>query len=60
MAYLPEWYYYVAGLADKLQGSVIPSDKPNYLVYTRHEPVGVRGGGASSARGWKNAARAPA
>jgi acyl-CoA reductase-like NAD-dependent aldehyde dehydrogenase len=41
MAYLPEWYYYFAGLADKLQGSVIPSDKPNYLVYTRHEPVGV-------------------
>ncbi len=41
MAYLPEWYYYFAGLADKLQGSVIPSDKPNYLVYTRHEPIGV-------------------
>ena len=41
MAYLPEWYYYYAGLADKLQGSVIPSDKPNYLVYTRNEPVGV-------------------
>jgi len=41
MAYLPEWYYYFAGLADKLQGSAIPTDKPNYLVYTRHEPVGV-------------------
>jgi aldehyde dehydrogenase (NAD+) len=41
MAYLPEWYYYFAGLADKLQGSVIPSDKPNYLVYTRNEPIGV-------------------
>ena len=41
MAYLPEWYYYFGGLADKLQGSVIPSDKPNYLVYTRQEPVGV-------------------
>jgi acyl-CoA reductase-like NAD-dependent aldehyde dehydrogenase len=41
MAYLPEWYYYYAGLADKVQGEVIPSDKPNYLVYTRHEPVGV-------------------
>jgi acyl-CoA reductase-like NAD-dependent aldehyde dehydrogenase len=40
-AYLPEWFYYYAGLADKLEGSVIPSDKPNYLVYTRHEPVGV-------------------
>jgi aldehyde dehydrogenase (NAD+) len=41
MAYLPEWYYYYAGLADKLQGTVIPSDKPNYLVYTLREPVGV-------------------
>ena len=41
MAYLPEWYRYYGGLADKLQGAVIPTDKPNYLVYTRHEPVGV-------------------
>ena len=41
MAILPEWYYYFAGLADKHQGSVIPVDKANYLVYTRHEPVGV-------------------
>ena len=41
MAALPEWYYYFAGLADKHEGSVIPSDKANYLVYTRHEPVGV-------------------
>jgi aldehyde dehydrogenase (NAD+) len=41
MAALPEWYYYFAGLADKVEGSVIPSDKANYLVYTRHEPVGV-------------------
>ncbi|MEV0766754.1 aldehyde dehydrogenase [Nocardia salmonicida] len=40
---LPEYYYYYAGLADKLQGEVIPTDKPNYLVYTRHEPVGVVG-----------------
>ena len=38
---LAEWYYYFAGLADKVQGAVIPSDKPNYLVYTRNEPVGV-------------------
>jgi acyl-CoA reductase-like NAD-dependent aldehyde dehydrogenase len=38
---LPAWYTYFAGLADKLQGEVIPTGKPNYLVYTRHEPVGV-------------------
>ena len=39
--YLPEFYYYYAGLADKLEGRSIPSDKPNYFVYTRREPVGV-------------------
>jgi aldehyde dehydrogenase (NAD+) len=38
---LPAWYAYYAGLADKLQGEVIPTGKPNYHVYTRHEPVGV-------------------
>jgi len=38
---LAAWYTYYAGLADKLQGEVIPTGKPNYLVYTRHEPVGV-------------------
>src|SRR5229473_2542243 len=40
---LSEWYYYFAGAADKLEGETIPSDKPNYFVYTRHEPVGVVG-----------------
>src|SRR5438477_6856654 len=30
---LPEWYYYFAGAADKMQGETIPSDKPNFLVY---------------------------
>lgn len=38
---LPAWYTYFAGLADKLHGEVLPTDKANYLVYTRHEPVGV-------------------
>ena len=41
LAAIPDWFYYYAGLADKLQGAVIPSDKSNFLVYTRHEPVGV-------------------
>ncbi len=40
---LPEWYYYFAGAADKLQGETIPSDKPNFFVYTRREPIGVVG-----------------
>jgi (Z)-2-((N-methylformamido)methylene)-5-hydroxybutyrolactone dehydrogenase len=38
---IPEWFYYFAGLADKLEGTTIPSDKPNFLVYTRREPAGV-------------------
>jgi (Z)-2-((N-methylformamido)methylene)-5-hydroxybutyrolactone dehydrogenase len=39
--YLPAWLRYFAGIADKLQGEVIPSNRPNFLIYTRHEPVGV-------------------
>jgi len=38
---LPEWYYYFAGAADKLEGETIPSDKANFFVYTRREPIGV-------------------
>jgi aldehyde dehydrogenase (NAD+) len=41
LAYLPQWFYYFAGLADKLEGAAIPSDKPNFFAYTRHEPIGV-------------------
>ena len=40
---LPDWYYYFAGAADKIQGETIPSDKPNFFVYTRKEPIGVVG-----------------
>ena len=43
MKALPEWYYYFAGAADKIHGETIPSDKPNFLVYTRREPIGVVG-----------------
>ncbi|MFF3574840.1 aldehyde dehydrogenase [Nocardia jiangxiensis] len=43
MKSLPDYYYYYAGMADKLEGAVVPTDKPNYLVYTKHEPVGVVG-----------------
>ncbi|MGW3151558.1 aldehyde dehydrogenase [Streptomyces sp. NPDC001177] len=41
MHYMPEWFHYFAGIADKLHGETIPSDRPNFFVYTRHEPVGV-------------------
>jgi acyl-CoA reductase-like NAD-dependent aldehyde dehydrogenase len=38
---LGSWYQYFAGLADKIEGRQIPSPNPNFLVYTRREPVGV-------------------
>ncbi len=39
--YLPQWFYYFGGLADKVEGAVIPLDKKGFLNYTRHEPLGV-------------------
>lgn len=39
--YLPQWFYYYGGLADKIQGAVIPLDKPGYFNFTRHEALGV-------------------
>ncbi len=39
--YLPQWFYYFGGLADKVQGAVIPLDKKGYFNFTRHEPLGV-------------------
>lgn len=41
--YIPEFFYYCAGMADKLQGDVVPSDRRNYFIYTRREPIGVVG-----------------
>jgi len=41
VTYHPEWWYYFAGLADKIEGSVIPVDKPDMLTYTEREPIGV-------------------
>jgi acyl-CoA reductase-like NAD-dependent aldehyde dehydrogenase len=40
---LPEWFYYFGGLADKVQGHTMPSDRPNFFIYTRREPIGVIG-----------------
>jgi len=39
--YLPEWFYYYGGLADKITGSVVPSDRPEHFTYILREPVGV-------------------
>jgi aldehyde dehydrogenase (NAD+) len=41
MRYMPEWFHYFAGAADKLEGRVLASDRPNFLAFTRCEPVGV-------------------
>jgi aldehyde dehydrogenase (NAD+) len=41
LRYIPQWYYYFGGLADKVQGAVIPSDKADMFNYTRYEPLGV-------------------
>jgi len=41
MRYMSNYYYYYGGLADKMEGTVIPSDKPGVFNYTKYEPVGV-------------------
>ncbi|WP_053387507.1 aldehyde dehydrogenase [Leucobacter japonicus] len=43
MRALPEYYYYYAGLADKVQGSQIPATNLDILNYTQREPLGVVG-----------------
>jgi acyl-CoA reductase-like NAD-dependent aldehyde dehydrogenase len=39
--YMGEYFKYYAGLADKVQSSVIPTDKKGVLAYTLYEPKGV-------------------
>jgi acyl-CoA reductase-like NAD-dependent aldehyde dehydrogenase len=39
--YIPQWYHYYGGLADKIEGSTLPLDKKGYFAFTRHEPIGV-------------------
>jgi aldehyde dehydrogenase (NAD+) len=39
--YIPQWFHYYGGLADKIEGSVIPTDKPKMFTFTEHEPLGV-------------------
>ncbi len=41
MKYIPQWYRYYGGLADKVEGAVIPTDKTGIFNFTRHEPLGV-------------------
>ncbi|MFM6957197.1 MAG: (Z)-2-((N-methylformamido)methylene)-5-hydroxybutyrolactone dehydrogenase, partial [Acinetobacter sp.] len=41
IAYVAEYYRYYAGIADKLEGSYLPIDKPDMQAWTIREPVGV-------------------
>lgn len=41
LAYIPRWFHYFGGLADKIEGRVVPIDKKGYFNYTRCEPLGV-------------------
>ncbi len=39
--YIAEYYDYFAGLADKVEGTVVPIDKPDMQVITTRMPIGV-------------------
>jgi aldehyde dehydrogenase (NAD+) len=38
-----DWLYYFGGMADKIEGRVIPLDRQSVLNYTVREPIGVVG-----------------
>ena len=40
---IPDWLYYFGGLADKIEGRVVPLDRTSVLNYTLREPLGVVG-----------------
>ena len=39
-AYLREWFYYFGGLADKIEGSILPIDKVENFTFVQYEPIG--------------------
>ena len=39
--YVADYYRYYAGLADKVEGAVLPIDKPDMHVFTTRLPIGV-------------------
>jgi len=41
LSYIPQWFRYFGGLADKIEGRVIPIDRPGVFNFTREEPLGV-------------------
>ena len=41
LRYIPSWYRYFGGLADKIEGGVLPIDKPEMMTFRTYEPLGV-------------------
>jgi len=39
--YMGDYFHYYAGLADKVESHVIPTDKAGVFAYTKYEPKGV-------------------
>ena len=39
IAYVADYYRYYGGLADKIEGAVMPIDKPDMFAFTRYEAV---------------------
>jgi len=39
--YICDYWHYFAGLADKIEGAVVPMQNTSLLAFTRHVPVGV-------------------
>ncbi len=39
--YMAKYFYYYGGLADKIQGAIVPIDKPGVFNMVRYEPMGV-------------------
>ena len=40
-AYIADFFHFYAGLADKVHGETLPIDKPDLVVFTSREPLGV-------------------
>src|SRR6266702_682716 len=36
-----QWFHYYAGLADKVEGAVVPINKADVFNYVKYEPLGV-------------------
>ena len=39
--YISQFYHFYAGAADKINGQTLPIDRPDLLVFTSREPLGV-------------------